>query len=304
MNELFIPMNLFKTMADNFDILGVFQKEGDLYGRAHVDKVLASLGNDKEQLRKLVENNVISVEPNGKIAQLDNVRLSFFKSYFTTFFSRRGRKRMLKRIKKSSDNFMRDLKKIVVFDVETSGLNAGENGILSLSWQVLDADLEKVAEESRFFDWPEDESQVTMGAININGLTKERLAELGTTDEKTALREFAEVVATANLLVTDNGWFDFRFVTNDAKNLGIEIDLNKPQIDVLKWSSEFLSDFGWPSLCQLAEILHVDTDGIHWHQSASDVEVTARCFRTISKMGMAFLSIEYPLPERIELSAR
>ena len=294
------PMELFETMADNFDIFGVFLKEGDLRKRAHIDKVLSSIGNDKEQMDKLIEYKVISIEQNGKIAQLNDSRLKFFKSNFASICSCRGKKRILKKIKKHSDNLMRDLKRIVVFDVETSGVEAGENVILSLSWQILDKKHNKIAEENRFFDWPEDENRVTTEAIKVNGLTKEHLAELGTTDKETALREFAEVVDSADLLVADNGWFDCDFLSKDAENFGVEINLEKPFFDVLMWSSEFLPDFGWPSLQHLADILHVETDGIHWHQSSSDVEITARCFRTISKMGMAFLSILYPRAERID----
>ena len=84
---------------------------------------------------------------------------------------------------------MNEIKKIVVFDTETSGLCAGENVILSLSWQVLNADLEKVAEESRFFDWPKDKSRIQEKAIEVNGLTEERLAELGTCDKREALQD-------------------------------------------------------------------------------------------------------------------
>ena len=187
---------------------------------------------------------------------------------------------------------MNEIKKIVVFDTETSGLCAGDNVILSLSWQVLNADLEKVAEESRFFEWPEDESRVQERAIEVNGLTRERLAELGTCDKRAALHEFAEVIDGADLLVAHNGGFDIGFVKADAMEANVAIDLSKPMFDTMLEMTDYCriprgnGEYKWPRLYELANCLGIDTEDIDWHQSASDVEVTARCFRKIVGMGM------------------
>lgn len=187
---------------------------------------------------------------------------------------------------------MNEIKKIVVFDTETSGLCAGENVILSLSWQVLNADLEKVAEESRFFDWPEDENRIQGKAIEVNGLTRERLAELGTTDKVAALQEFAKVIDGADLLVAHNGGFDVEFVKADAMESNVAIDLRKPMFDTMLEMTDYChiprgnGEWKWPRLAELASCLGIYTDDIDWHQSASDVEVTARCFRKIVEKGM------------------
>lgn len=187
---------------------------------------------------------------------------------------------------------MNEIKKIVVFDTETSGLCAGENVILSLSWQVLNADLEKVAEESRFFDWPEDENRIQGKAIEVNGLTRERLAELGTCDKRAALQEFAEVIDDADMLVAHNGGFDARFVQSDAMEANVPINLNKPMFDTMLEMTDYCQipgyygEYKWPRLSELASCLGIYTDDIDWHQSASDVEVTARCFRKIVEKGL------------------
>ncbi len=183
-------------------------------------------------------------------------------------------------------------KKIVVFDTETSGLCAGVNVILSLSWQVLNADLEKVAEESRFFDWPEDKSRIQKKAIEVNGLTEERLAELGTTDKAAALKEFAEVIDGADLLVAHNGRFDAGFIKADAREANVSINLNEPMFDTMLEMTDYCQipgyygEYKWPRLSELASCLGIYTDDIDWHQSASDVEVTVRCFRKIVEMGL------------------
>ena len=126
-------------------------------------------------------------------------------------------------IKKEWQKYLRKVKKIVVFDTETSGLNAGTNVILSLSWQVLNNKLQKISEKTHYFDWPSDERRITDEAICVNGLTKERLAELGTSDKAEALQEFADVITDADLLVAHNGAFDTRFIKADAIEVGVRI---------------------------------------------------------------------------------
>ncbi len=180
--------------------------------------------------------------------------------------------------------------KIVVFDTETSGLNAGYNVILSISWQVLDSELNKVSEESRYFKWPKSKSRVSPEAIGVNGLTEKRLAELGTCNKKKALQEFARVIANADLLVAHNGSFDRRFVLADAEEEGVDIDMSHELYDTMLEMTEFCAipgyhgGYKWPRLSELADALGVDTSDIDWHQSAADVEVTVRCFREICEM--------------------
>ena len=49
-------------------------------------------------------------------------------------------------------------------------------------------------------------------AIEINGLTRERLAELGTSDKKEAISEFLSDVKKSILVVAHNIGFDFRLI--------------------------------------------------------------------------------------------
>ena len=192
---------------------------------------------------------------------------------------------------------MQKFNKIVVFDTETSGLCEGFNTILSLSWQVLDGNLEKVAEESRFFDWPEDRRRVEDAAIAVNGLTEERLAELGPCDKREALQEFAEVIGGADLLVAHNGRFDIGFIKADASDFDLDFEFKlkfhrTPIFDTMVEMTDYCQipgyygEYKWPRLAELADCLGVDTEDIDWHMSASDVEVTARCFRKIVKKGL------------------
>ena len=79
---------------------------------------------------------------------------------------------------------------VIIFDTETSGVDPEGNDILSISWILVDANFNAIKTETRYFDWPEDERRVSNDAIAVNGLTRERLAELGVSDRKEAMEEF------------------------------------------------------------------------------------------------------------------
>ena len=208
--------------------------------------------------------------------------------------ARREKKLMQQRSIAMWSRFLRQQSRIVVFDCETSGLDSGWNVILSLSWQVLDRRLRKLDEQTFYFDWPEDPDMVSEGAIEVNGLTRERLARLGTSSKADALRTFAAAVKEASLLVAHNGSFDKAFVLADAAREGITLDMGIPMWDTMIRMTQYCAipryeygrEYKWPKLMELAEIINVDTGDIDWHQSASDVEITVRCFRKIAEKGL------------------
>lgn len=208
--------------------------------------------------------------------------------------ARREKKLMQQRSIAMWSRFLRQQSRIVVFDCETSGLDIGWNVILSLSWQVLDRRLRKLDEQTFYFDWPEDPDMVSEGAIEVNGLTRERLARLGTSSKADALRTFAAAVKEASLLVAHNGSFDKAFVLADAAREGITLDMGIPMWDTMIRMTQYCAipryeygrEYKWPKLMELAEIINVDTGDIDWHQSASDVEITVRCFRKIAEKGL------------------
>ena len=190
-------------------------------------------------------------------------------------------------IKKEWQKYLRKVKKIVVFD------NAGTHVILSLSWQVLDNKLQKISEKTYYFDWPSDERRITDEAIHVNGLTKERLAELGTSDKAEAFQEFADVITDADLLVAHNGRFDTRFIKADAIEVCVRISFQDKELwDTMHRMTRYCAipgyhgDYKWPRLSELADKLRIRQDDIDYHQSAADVEVTARCFRAIVQRGI------------------
>ncbi len=192
------------------------------------------------------------------------------------------------------NKYLASIQKIVIFDTETTGLEPGKNVIVSLSWQVFDNRLNKTEAQTCFFNWPEDKDRVDMDAIKINGLTEQRLQQLGTTDKAEGLRSFAETIANADLLVAHNGGFDIKFVKADAEECSVtfakrEIPLWDTMVNMTDYCAIQRSDgkYKWPKLYELADRLGVNTDDIHLHHSSDDVEVTARCFRKIVLDGLS-----------------
>ena len=81
--------------------------------------------------------------------------------------------------------------KVLIFDCETSGLHPGWNKMLQLSWQLVDTVSWEVLSKQNFYFRQPGKDKVENEAIRVNGLTKERLAELGTAPRSKAIKSFA-----------------------------------------------------------------------------------------------------------------
>lgn len=182
--------------------------------------------------------------------------------------------------------------RILVFDTETTGVDARNDYILSLSWQVLDNRLQKIDEQTRYFKNPLPESQAR-GALKVNGLTNKVLEALGTTDKRQALEEFCAVAKSCNLLVGHNVWFDITVVKSECERENLQFVDSFVYFDTMKDMRTFCLYYHrprvrkWLKLKELTRMLDIDTTDIDWHKSASDVEATARCLRDIIARGRA-----------------
>lgn len=181
----------------------------------------------------------------------------------------------------------------LVFDTETSGLDPCDNDILSLSWQLIDSskNFEVIEERTCYFDWVSDE-RTTMDAIMVNGLTRERLAVLGTVPRREGLEAFSAALSKADFLVAHNFKFDKKFVKSSAGREWVSVSMDKPYFCTMLQMTDFckLPGLGygslkWPRLSELARCLKIDDSDIDYHQSAADVELTKRCFISIVNNG-------------------
>lgn len=197
---------------------------------------------------------------------------------------------------KDWEKYLSKNSKVLVFDTETSGLDPQENDILSLSWQLVDAskDWEVLQERTCYFDWVS-AARTSEEAIEVNGLTRERLAELGTMERSEGIAEFGEVLEKAQLLVAHNGVFDKNFVISLAQQENcapVIKEIGKPMYDTMKRMAGYCGlrryngRLKWPRLSELAYCLKIDDSDIDYHQSSADVELTKRCFVKIVETGL------------------
>ena len=176
--------------------------------------------------------------------------------------------------------------KILIFDTEIGGVNAWANDILQLSYQIIDGRTFRLVKEvNHYFPWPEDRSRVQWGAIQVNGLTEDFLAEQELSDRFDAMCEFADDLAECEICVAHNGDFDKNFINATIKrerNTPIDwplmIDTMKTTVNLCRLPKSSGRGYKWPKLIELAECLRIRTDDINLHDSSADVELTKRCF--------------------------
>ena len=186
--------------------------------------------------------------------------------------------------------------RILVFDTETSGLDPQWNVILQLSYQIVDSDSWSTLKTvNHYFPWPEDKMRVSPGAIIVNGLTEEVLAEKQLSDRKTALEEFVKDRDTCDLLVAHNLEFDKKFIIAACREENVKYASSgwAKSYDTMKRTTSFCQipkawggGYKWPKLTELADCLFVGYSDIPLHDSAGDVELTKRCFEGIVANGL------------------
>lgn len=204
-----------------------------------------------------------------------------------------------KRNSKEWNEYITENSKILVFDTETSGLDCDDNDVLSLSWQLVDAakNWKVLQERTCYFDWVS-AVRTSEEAIEVNGLTRERLAELGTMERKDGILQFGEALEKAQLLVAHNGVFDKNFIISLAQKeecVQVIKELGKPMYDTMKRMTGYCNlrryngKLKWPRLSELAFCLKIDDSDIDYHQSSADVELTKRCFIEIVTKGYDYI---------------
>lgn len=194
--------------------------------------------------------------------------------------------------------------KILIFDTETSGLQAGYNVILQLSYQIVEtSDWSVLKSVNHYFSWPEESFRVDDRAIEVNGLTKDFLSRQQLSDKAKALQEFNEYKSQCELLVAHNIEFDKKFIVEECREYDIRYaaagwgdsyDTMKKTTNICCLYKSWGSGYKYPKLSELADFLNVKTDDLNLHDSSADVELTKRCFRSLVELGY------YSLPNKVE----
>lgn len=161
-----------------------------------------------------------------------------------------------------------DPKKMIVFDVETTGLSFNKDEILQLS--ICDGNGEILMNQyfkpERCISWSD--------AERINSISPEMVRDMPYI--KDFIVDIQKIVDNAELLITYNGVFDRTFLSA----VGIEFH-GKPEVDVMlefaeiygEWSDYYMGN-KWQKLTTAATYYGFSYDGVNAHDSSVDVLAT------------------------------
>ena len=193
--------------------------------------------------------------------------------------------------------------KKIIFDVETTGLNACENQIAQLSYIIIDEEFN--IEKAKNFYFTVDYMEPR--ASSVNGLTEKILEKLSNNKK---FKDFAEEIYTdfldVEVLIAHNLDFDLRFLIKEFKRLGFDIDKlgeNKGYFCTMESYTMFMEiphdyyGLKYPRLdevmCYL-DIKYTDIedkenevfgcDVVSWHDSQFDVIATLEAYKQVKNI--------------------
>lgn len=151
----------------------------------------------------------------------------------------------------------------VVFDLETTGLNAKADQIIEIGAQKI-AENRVIAEISTLVKC---ERALSPAVQKITGIKPEMLEGQPVIDE--VLPKFLDFIQ-GSILVAHNAVFDHSFVVNACQKMNIELEW--PTLCTLKMARDLLPDLESKTLDSLAE--HFGLTFESRHRSIGDVKVT------------------------------
>ncbi len=188
----------------------------------------------------------------------------------------------------------------LIFDTETTGLPVNYNAPISdsdnwprmvqISWQLHDKKGDLI-EVKNFIIKPEG-YEIPYSAEKIHGISTKR-AQMQGVELEFVLNEFNEALKKTEFVVGHNISFDINIIAAEFYRKNIKSDIEKfPLIDTKEDSTDFCAipkprgtGYKWPNLSELHEKLFGEKFS-EAHNSAADVEATARCFFELVRLNV------------------
>ena len=200
----------------------------------------------------------------------------------------------IKKVRQEWDNRING-GKVIMFGVYTTDFEANDNGLLSISWIVTDANLKLIKSVTRYFDWPNDGSNDYSEAERFYGFTKDRIAELGVCDCQAAIKEFMADLEGVTMMIAHDMNFERDFIEPAALRFRMDTEAIKSpwhfsiKYDTIDLFTKIVRGkpiCRIPDLSEVAKKLRVKTDGLSWNSIPDYNEMLRRVVIEIKKKGI------------------
>ncbi len=162
--------------------------------------------------------------------------------------------------------------KMVVIDFETTGLNAVEDEII----EIGAVKIENMQITDEFSTLVKPQKSITQKSHDITGISDEMIENAPLM--KDVLPDFLKFI-DGSILIAHNADFDYRFLREAAKSLGV--DVNLPYIDTLQMSKALISI---PSYGLEKVVKALSLGDFNHHRALDDASITAQVFIKLSEM--------------------
>ena len=169
-------------------------------------------------------------------------------------------------------------KNIVCFDVETTGLSPTEDYIIQLAMVKFDAKTFEQIDSRNWYIEPAHAYEITSGAYDAHGLTKEFLKENGVSIKDIA-PDILKFVEDSDYLTYNGNTFDVKFLYKDLALFGFEFPINGKVF----YDAFALYKMYHPSTLSAVYKSYTGEDLDGAHNAFTDVNATIKVFECIQK---------------------
>lgn len=163
------------------------------------------------------------------------------------------------------------LRSYIAFDLETTGLNPGQDEMIEIgALKVRDGNVKE-----RFMEFVCPKGEISPMVANLTGITNEMVACARHGEE--VVRDFLDFCGD-DVLIGHNVIFDYSFVKAAASREGLPFQ--KTGIDTLRIARKVHKDMESKSLGSLCEYYHIDNRAAH--RAYHDALATAKLYQTLA----------------------
>ena len=166
-----------------------------------------------------------------------------------------------------------NMKNIVAFDVETTGLDTNKDYVIQLSAVKFDNDFNIISEMNEYVLPSNNDWEIAEGAFEKHGLTKEFIKENGRYIYDVGV-EFLNFIDDCNMLSYNGNRFDVKMLSKDLKLVDLQFDLNRTFFDALALEAKLQ-----PRTLDAIYKKYTGKDLENAHNALYDVKATIEIFK-------------------------